>query len=227
MKSRNDTAVVLLSGGQDSTTCLVWALRTFKHVSAVHFRYGQTHIRETGCAQEVASRLDVDLAIKDIATPPAPSSLTGDAQSDKHPLDSKLPSSFVPGRNLILLSYAGVYAYALKAGALVIGASQEDFSGYPDCRADTIEAINKAICLSLDYSLEIERPLQYLSKAETVQLMESMGQLNLYRYTHTCYKGSYPPCGECPSCKLRAKGFAEAGIADPLILKAREEGYNV
>ena len=123
-----------------------------------------------------------------------------------------LPATFVPGRNLIFLTFAAAYAWRRD-----IGVAQTDYSGYPDCREATIEALEKAICLGMERDIRIHTPLMHLSKKETVELAAGLGALDAMALTHTCYRGQRPPCGECPACRLRAKGFAEAGMRDPLL----------
>ncbi len=127
-----------------------------------------------------------------------------------------LPSTFVPGRNLIFLTFAAAYAYQRNIEHLVTGVAQTDYSGYPDCRERTIDALQKAIRLGMESDLHIHTPLMFLSKRETVELARDLGALHAMALTHTCYNGRRPPCGECAACRLRAKGFAEAGVEDPL-----------
>jgi 7-cyano-7-deazaguanine synthase len=125
--------------------------------------------------------------------------------------------TFVAGRNLIFLTFAAAYAYRHGARHLVTGVAQTDYSGYPDCRDETIMALQKAISLGMDREFTIHTPLMYRSKKETVELAVRLGALEAMALTHTCYKGCRPPCGECQACRLRAKGFAEAGVRDPLL----------
>jgi 7-cyano-7-deazaguanine synthase len=133
---------------------------------------------------------------------------------------SGLPNTFVPGRNLIFLTYAAALAYRNRIGNLVTGVAQTDYSGYPDCRQETIEALQQAIQLGMESDVQIHTPLMHLSKKQTVELARDLGALDAMALTHTCYNGVRPPCGECPACVLRAKGFAEAGIEDPLVSNA-------
>ncbi len=216
-------ALVVLSGGQDSTTCLYWALREFgaDAVASVTFDYGQRHRIEIDCARTVAHNANVDNTVLPIDTFAAlgGASLTddrieiesADAESDA------LPNTFVPGRNLIFLTLAAAHAYQRGMEHLVTGVAQTDYSGYPDCRQETITALASAINLGMETSIRIHTPLMNLSKAETVQLARDLGALPALADTHTCYQGVRPPCGKCQACTLRAKGFAEAGIADPLL----------
>jgi 7-cyano-7-deazaguanine synthase len=128
-----------------------------------------------------------------------------------------LPNTFVPGRNLIFLTYAAAYAYQRKIDHLVTGVAQTDYSGYPDCREATISSLQQSLRLGMESDVTIHTPLMHLSKKETVLLARDLGALPAMALTHTCYNGERPPCGTCAACELRAKGFAEAGIDDPLI----------
>ena len=130
---------------------------------------------------------------------------------------TQLPNTFVPGRNLVFLTYAAAFAYQRGARHLVTGVAQTDYSGYPDCREETIAALTTAINLGMETELQIHTPLMHLSKADTVLLAQEVGALAALADTHTCYNGKRPPCGACQACLLRAKGFNEAGIADPLL----------
>lgn len=214
-------ALVVLSGGQDSTTCLWWAIDKFgqENVSALTFDYGQRHRIELECAGQVASLAGVSQAELPIDTFAA---LGGNSLTDiRIDVEGKpagdLPNTFVPGRNLVFLTYAAAYAWPRGIGNIVTGVAQTDYSGYPDCRAETIAALEKTICLGMEYDFTIHTPLMNLSKKETVMLAKSLGAIDAMAHTHTCYEGQRPPCGTCPSCLLRAKGFAEAGIPDPLL----------
>jgi 7-cyano-7-deazaguanine synthase len=150
--------------------------------------------------------------------------LGGDALTDptvvvRDDLDpaTGLPNTFVPGRNLIFVTFAAAFAYARNILHIVAGVAQTDYSGYPDCREETIQALQQAIRLGMESEVQIHSPLMNLSKKQTVELARDLGALAAMALTHTCYNGARPPCGECPACRLRAKGFAEAGIDDPLI----------
>jgi 7-cyano-7-deazaguanine synthase len=127
-----------------------------------------------------------------------------------------LPNTFVPGRNLIFLTFAAAFARQRGIVELVTGVAQTDYSGYPDCRRDTIDELEKTLRLGMQQEFTIHTPLMNLSKKETVELARDLGALDAMALTHTCYKGLRPACGECPACRLRARGFLEAGIADPL-----------
>jgi 7-cyano-7-deazaguanine synthase len=221
MNASTDKALVVLSGGQDSTTCLYWAIDRFgsTSVSTVTFDYGQRHRIELDCARQVAESAGVGNVVLPIDTFAA---LGGDALTDEsvdvHAPDvSELPATFVPGRNLIFLTFAAAYAWRRGIGHLVTGVAQTDYSGYPDCREPTIRAVETAISLGMDRDIRIHTPLMHLTKKETVELAMRLGALDAMALTHTCYRGKRPPCGDCEACRLRAKGFAEAGVDDPLL----------
>jgi len=219
----NANALVVLSGGQDSTTCLYWAIDKFGHesVSSVTFDYGQRHRIELTSAAEIADFTGVPNVVLPIDTFAA---LGGDALTatdiavestlDK---ESGLPNTFVPGRNLIFLTFAAAFAYQRNIAHLVTGVAQTDYSGYPDCREETMKSLQTAIQQGMESELQIHTPLMHLSKKETVELAQALGALPAMAMTHTCYNGERPPCGHCAACELRAKGFAEAGVADPLL----------
>ena len=128
-----------------------------------------------------------------------------------------LPSTFVPGRNIFFLTIAAAYAYAHGITDIVTGVCQTDYSGYPDCRNATIQALEKTLSLGMDKPFKIHTPLMFLTKAQTVDMIDKLGYFDLLGLTHTCYVGKNPPCQKCPSCILRAKGFKEAKKQDPLI----------
>lgn len=223
MNGGADRALVVLSGGQDSTTCLFWALDRFgrDNVSSITFDYGQKHRIELECARNVAAAAGVPNLCLPIDTFAA---LGGDALtdasvavSDEKDDETELPVTFVPGRNLIFLTFAAAHAYRHAIRHLVTGVAQTDYSGYPDCREETIAALQQAISLGMDCAFTIHTPLMNRSKKETVDLAVRLGGLDAMALTHTCYNGRRPPCGECQACRLRAKGFAEAGVRDPLL----------
>lgn len=217
-------ALVVLSGGQDSTTCLYWAIDRFgvDNVSTLTFDYGQRHRVELDCAARVADHADVANTCLPIDTFAA---LGGDALTDSK-IDVQtewspgngLPNTFVPGRNLIFLTFAAAFAYQRGIGNLITGVAQTDYSGYPDCREETIAALQQTLRLGMGSGVVIHTPLMNRSKKATVELARDLGGLEAMALTHTCYNGARPPCGECPACLLRAKGFAEAGIPDPLLV---------
>jgi len=219
----NTQALVVLSGGQDSTTCLYWALDKFGSdaVEAITFDYGQRHRVELGCAARVAEFAGVPHTVMPIDTFAA---LGGNALTDQNigvqkdaDIETDLPNTFVPGRNIVFLTFAAAYAWQRNIEHLVTGVAQTDYSGYPDCRQETIEALQATIRLGMASNVVIHTPLMSLSKKETVLLARDLGALEVMALTHTCYEGRRPPCGECPACVLRARGFNEAGIEDPLL----------
>ncbi len=223
MQDSKQKALVVLSGGQDSTTCLYWAIDRFglAAVDTVTFDYGQRHHIELECAARVADIAGVGNTVLPIDTFAA---LGGDSLTDpdvdvqdETDTDTGLPNTFVPGRNLVFLTYAAAFAYRRGIRNIVTGVAQTDFSGYPDCRAETISALQEALRLGMETDVIIHTPLMHLSKKETVELARDLGGLPAMAYTHSCYNGERPPCGHCPACKLRAKGFAQAGIEDPLL----------
>jgi len=219
MIQQNQKALVVLSGGQDSTTCLYWALQQFSSVITVTFDYGQRHLIELEAAQKVAEVAGVQNEIIPIDTFKVlgGNALTGDESVDPSNSEGGLPNTFVPGRNLIFLTFAAAYAYQRGIKDLVTGVCQTDFSGYPDCRQNTVEALQIAINLGMESQIRIHTPLMWMTKAETVFFAQEVGALEALAWSHTCYNGKVPPCGECPACDLRKKGFEEASVKDPLV----------
>ena len=219
MSSNITSAIVVLSGGQDSTTCLFWAINKFDSVETVTFDYGQRHRIELEAAQKIAKLAGVKNTILPIDTFGilGGNSLTGKEAVDESSQEGELPNSFVPGRNLIFLTFAAAFAYQREIKDLVTGVCQTDYSGYPDCRQNTIEAIQLAINLGMESNVMIHTPLMWMTKSETVKFAEEVGALEALAWSHTCYNGEVPPCGQCPACELRAKGFEEGGIPDPLL----------
>lgn len=217
---KKEKALVLLSGGQDSTTVLFWAKRKFKNVEAISFDYGQRHKIELNAAKRISKMAGVKHNIMKISElNQIKNSALLDKKTDitkKHKLNKNLPSTFVPGRNILFLVIAGSYAWVNKIKDIIIGVSQVDYSGYPDCRKNFIKSIEKSISLGLDYKIKIHTPLIYKTKKQIVLLAKQLGILNILKYTVTCYKGGKKPCNKCPACKLRQRGFKEAGIEDPL-----------
>lgn len=208
-------AVVVFSGGQDSTTCLMQAIEQYDEVHAITFDYGQRHRLEIEVAQKLTQKLAVKAhKILDVGllNELAISSLTRDDIPVSHELqENGLPNSFVPGRNILFLTLAGIYAYQIGAQAVVTGVCETDFSGYPDCRDSFIKAMNSALVQGMDRQLDIVTPLMWLDKAETWALADKVGALKLIRKeTLTCYNGIIGDgCGACPACELRAKGLNE------------------
>ena len=216
-------AVCLTSGGQDSTTCLFWAKQHFNPLWALAFDYGQRHRIELQAAQTVCDLAGVPLTILplDILCQLGGNALIDATQAIRvHGGRGGLPNTFVPGRNLLFLTVAAAFAYQRETAHLVIGVCQTDYSGYPDCREQTVQAMENALILGMDYVFHIHTPLMHLTKAQTVRLAQEVGALEALAYSHTCYEGLFPPCGACPACQIRARGFAEAGRTDPLIARA-------
>ena len=218
-------AVVVFSGGQDSTTCLIQALHQYDEVHCVTFDYGQRHRAEIDVARELALKLgarahkvlDVTL-LNELAV----SSLTRDSipVPDYEPDASGIPNTFVPGRNILFLTLAAIYAYQVGAEAVITGVCETDFSGYPDCRDEFVKALNQAVSLGLDRAIRFETPLMWLDKAETWALADHYGHLDTVRQqTLTCYNGiAGDGCGACPACDLRSRGLQQyladkAGVA--------------
>jgi 7-cyano-7-deazaguanine synthase len=216
-------ALVVFSGGQDSTTCLYWAIKEFgiSNIEAITFDYQQRHRIELECAEKITDLVKVPQTVLPINTfqDLGGSALTEEAievKSDLNP-ENQLPNTFVPGRNLIFLTFAAAHAYKRGIKTLVMGVSQTDYSGYPDCRRDTIDKLELAINAGMEYDVTILTPLIEKSKKETVELAIKVEAMEAMSLTHTCYNGEQPPCGACPACELRAKGFSEAGVIDPLV----------
>ena len=210
---KDEKAVVVFSGGQDSTTCLFWAKRIFKEVEAVTFDYGQRHADEISCAKEIADDLEVKHHILDMSllNQLAPSALTRDDMEVTAGEEGALPSTFVPGRNMLFLSFAGVLASQIGAKHIVTGVCETDFSGYPDCRDAFVKSMNITLNLSMDSEFVIHTPLMWLDKAETWKLADEMKALEYVRErTLTCYNGiKGDGCGTCPACELRMNGLQQ------------------
>ncbi|MBF0266216.1 MAG: 7-cyano-7-deazaguanine synthase QueC [Gammaproteobacteria bacterium] len=217
-------ALVIFSGGQDSTTCLYWAIDKFgqNNVKALSFDYGQRHAIELESAKKIAQLASVPHQVIPINTFNAiqNNALTGNIEVENTTGENGLPNTFVPGRNLIFITFAAAIAYQDKITDLITGVAQTDYSGYPDCRENTIESLQKTIALGMEYEVKIHTPLMHLNKQQTVKLAEKIGAMEAMAYTHTCYNGQFPPCGECPACLLREKGFKAAGVEDPLLTRA-------
>ncbi|WP_449538242.1 7-cyano-7-deazaguanine synthase QueC [Ferdinandcohnia sp. Marseille-Q9671] len=210
---KQEKAIVVFSGGQDSTTCLFWAKERFEEVDAVTFDYGQKHRLEIDCARDIARELGVNHHILDMSllNQLAPNALTRQDIKIQEGENGELPSTFVPGRNLLFFSFAGVLARQVGAKYIVTGVSETDFSGYPDCRDTFIKSLNVTLNLAMDDSFVIEAPLMWLNKSQTWELADQLGALEFVRErTLTCYNGVIADgCGECPACKLRKKGLEE------------------
>lgn len=207
-------AVVVFSGGQDSTTCLIEALNEYDEVHAITFDYGQRHKLEIEVAKSIAIELGVKAhKVLDVSSlnELAISSLTRDDIPVSHELQSNgLPNSFVPGRNILFLTLSGIYAYQIGASAVITGVCETDFSGYPDCRNSFVKAMESALKQGMEYDVSLITPLMWLDKAQTWALADKLGHLDFVREkTLTCYNGVIGNgCGDCPSCKLRDDGLA-------------------
>ncbi|MFX1236461.1 MAG: 7-cyano-7-deazaguanine synthase QueC [Promethearchaeota archaeon] len=224
MQKINEPALVVLSGGQDSTTCLIWALKKFSSVSAITFNYKQRHAIEIECAKKIVETINstggkkveghqiVDMSFLSDLIQSAMIQETEITYND----ENMLPTTFVPGRNILFLTIAAAVAYQKKIKHIVAGVCQEDYSGYPDCRDATIKSLQATLKLGLEHDVIIHTPLMWKNKAETIKFMQKLGGIDLYKYTHTCYEGKRPACGKCFACELRLNGFKEAGLVDPL-----------
>lgn len=225
----NSKALVLFSGGQDSTTCLAWALGRYDHVETIGFDYGQRHVVELECRKKVLERLrsrfphwapklgDDHMLDLSVLGQISDTALT----QDKAIAFSKsgLPNTFVPGRNILFFTFAATVAYRRGLEVLVGGMCETDYSGYPDCRDNTLKSLQVAMSLGLDSPMVVETPLMWLDKAATWEMARDLGGEALVELiqqdTHTCYKGDRSKqhdwgygCGDCPACDLRSKGFA-------------------
>lgn len=216
-------AIVLLSGGIDSATVLYIARRNGYRCSCLIFDYGQRHKKEIEAAKEIARYTDCDFKVVKFRLLWGGSSLLEKAlkvpQHIKSPA-KKIPSTYVPARNTIFLSFALSFAESVRAGAIFIGAHTEDYSGYPDCRPVYFNAFKKVASFGTKAGVQGKRikitaPLLYKSKAEIIKTGLKLGVP--YRLTWSCYKGGVKPCGKCDSCLYRAKGFNEAGAGDPCL----------
>lgn len=211
MKNK-DSAVVVFSGGQDSTTCLLWALKQYKKVYAVSFDYNQRHKLELECAREICEHFGIEHTVLDmkLLNQLAPNSLTrDDMKVDEDAPKEGTPNSFVDGRNMLFLTFVAVYAKQKGVTDIITGVSQSDFSGYPDCRDVFIKSLNTTLNLAMDYEFDIITPLMWLDKEQTWEMADKLGGFDIVRnMTLTCYNGvKGDGCGHCPSCKLRKKGL--------------------
>lgn len=209
-----EKAIVVFSGGQDSTTCLFWAKKKYKEVVAVSFDYNQKHKLELECAKDICEKYNIEHKILDLnlLNQLAPNSLTRqDITVDKSAPKEGVPNSFVDGRNLLFLSFVAVFAKQRGINTIITGVSQSDFSGYPDCRDVFIKSLNVTLNLAMDHEFEILTPLMWINKAETWKKAYDLGVLDIVKEeTLTCYNGiKADGCGECPSCKLRKNGYLE------------------
>ncbi|RKQ71219.1 preQ(0) biosynthesis protein QueC [Litorimonas taeanensis] len=223
-------ALLLFSGGQDSATCLAWALDKYDYVETVGFHYGQRHDIEMTCRETIRqtmpsfksdwkNRLGPDHVLDlSVLGQMSETALTRDVEIKMNA--DGMPNTFVPGRNLVFLTFAGALAYRRGINDLVGGMCEADFSGYPDCRKETLDAQMQALSLGLDRPMTLSTPLMHLSKAQAWGLCQTLGGDDLVSLvnekTHSCYKGNHKDqhswgfgCGECPACELRAAGWNE------------------
>lgn len=224
------SALVLFSGGQDSTACLAWALARYARVETLGFDYGQRHVVELQCRQQVLAELRAQfpawgerLGEDHLLDLRLLGQISDTALTDGRAIEmaaSGLPNTFVPGRNLLFLTFAAALAYRRGASVLVGGMCETDYSGYPDCRDNTLKALQVALSLGMDAPMTVETPLMFLTKAQTWAMTQALGgeALNalIVEHTHTCYLGDRTQrhawgygCGHCPACELRARGHAE------------------
>lgn len=209
-----EAALVVFSGGQDSTTCLFWARQHFARVVALSFIYGQKHVKEVELARGIAERAGVEWQAMDVSfigQLGRNSLIDNTLQMDQEKPEGRCPNTFVPGRNLFFLSIAAVYARERGINHLVTGVSQTDFSGYPDCRDAFIKSLNVTLNLAMDEQFVIHTPLMWLDKCETWALADELGVLDVvWNETLTCYNGvPGDGCGHCPACKLRRQGLEQ------------------
>ncbi len=205
-------AVVVLSGGQDSTTCLLWALKNYETVKTVSFDYGQRHKKELECAKAICDKFGVSNQVIDLSelNALAPNSLTReDIKVEEVAPENAPPNSFVEGRNMLFLTYAAIYAKGEGISDIITGVSQSDFSGYPDCRDVFIKSLNVTLNLAMDFEFDIITPLMWIDKEETWAFADSLGGLDVIKnMTLTCYNGIMGDgCGHCPACTLRRRGY--------------------
>ncbi|MDO4434169.1 MAG: 7-cyano-7-deazaguanine synthase QueC [Alysiella sp.] len=206
------SALVIFSGGQDSTTCLFQAITEFgaANVQAITFAYGQRHAIELQRAAWIAQDLGVKQTVLDLSLI---SAITNNALMDENmqiDVSGSLPNTFVDGRNTLFLLYAAIYAKSQNIKAIFMGVCETDFSGYPDCRDVFVKSMNVSLNLAMAYDFNIRTPLMYLTKKETWALADKLGAFDYIRqHTHTCYLGVEGGCHECPSCQLREKGLRE------------------
>ena len=206
---KRQSALVVFSGGQDSTTCLFWAMKHYEYVETVTFSYGQRHSQELEVAKEIAAEQGVKHHILDMSLlgQITENALTSDIAIETK--DGEIPNTFVDGRNHLFLSFAAVLAKQRKIRDIVTGVCQTDFSGYPDCRDVFVKSLNVTLNLAMDYEFVIQTPLMWLDKAETWELADQLGKFDYVRQkTLTCYNGIRGTgCRQCPACHLRQAGL--------------------
>ncbi len=224
--------ILVFSGGQDSTTCLFKALKEYDEVHCITFDYGQRHHQEIDVAKKIAKDLKVNshkIMNVELLNELAISALTRDNIPVSHVLDKNgLPNSFVPGRNILFLTLAGIYAYQIDAKTIITGVCETDFSGYPDCRNRFIQKMNDAINEGMDSNIKIETPLMWLNKAETWAMADELNALDYIReQTLTCYNGVLGyGCQTCPACQLRKNGLSHYLENKETIMKSFKQKNN-
>ena len=206
-------ALVIFSGGQDSTTCLIQAIQQYgrENVAAITFQYGQRHAIELERARQIAQDFNIPQTVLDLSLmQQITHNALMDGQAAIENSENGVPNTFVDGRNALFLLYAAIYAKSQQIRHIIVGVCETDFSGYPDCRDVFVKSMNVTLNLAMDYAFQIHTPLMYLTKAQTWALADQLGYLDYIReHTHTCYLGIAGGCGECPSCVLRERGLAE------------------
>ncbi len=207
-----EKALVVFSGGQDSTTCLFWAQQHFSEVQAIAFDYGQRHKIELEAARSIAEKAGIQLHIfrMDLLGQLTQNALTSqEMEVEETKPENRPPNTLVEGRNMLFLTYAAIFAKARGIHHLITGVGQADFSGYPDCRNDFILSLNSTLNLSMDYDYTIHTPLMWKDKAAIWQLADELGVMEIVQNeTVTCYKGvKGKGCGHCPACMLRNRGL--------------------
>lgn len=212
--SKPTKALVIFSGGQDSTTCLFWAKQKYEEVLAISFDYGQRHHLELECARTLCKNHGIEHHVlnMELLNQLAPNALTRtDVEVDHDAPEEGTPNTFVDGRNMLFLTFAAVFAKQRGIHVLVTGVSQSDFSGYPDCRHVFISSLETTLTLAMDYDFEIITPMMWIDKKETWAMADRLGVFDIIRNeTLTCYNGVMGDgCGECPACKLRNRGLQE------------------
>ena len=209
----NEKALVIFSGGQDSTTCLIQAIQQYgrENVVAITFQYGQRHAIELERARQIAQDFNIPQTVLDLSLmQQITHNALMDGQAAIENSENGVPNTFVDGRNALFLLYAAIYAKSQNIRHIIVGVCETDFSGYPDCRDVFVKSMNVTLNLAMDYAFQIHTPLMYLTKAQTWALADQLGYLDYIRqHTHTCYLGVAGGCGECPSCVLRERGLAE------------------
>lgn len=210
---KHEKAVVVFSGGQDSTTCLFWAKERFGEVITISFDYNQRHKTELQCASQIAKELGVEHHILDmnLLNQLSPNALTRTDIEVKAGENGALPSTFVDGRNMVFFTFGAIFAKQKGARHIVTGVCETDFSGYPDCRDIFVKSLNVTLNLAMDYQFVLHTPLMWINKADTWKMADELGVLNFVREkTLTCYHGIVGDgCGTCPACLLRRKGLEE------------------